>query len=175
MSDWMKSVGPLALLLLIVGFGFVVSCSEDGTERYSDARSVAKDFHNLAVNGRYSELSALVDFPFNYDLQHEILSEAAFQRLMEKRGASIGRRARPATAIEVVSYERFLAGDKVAGVSLSEEDAEQQAQKIGLAPGCFLIRCYHEDPESGRRDARGYWLVVRENSLGDLKVVTYYD
>ena len=175
MSFRFKSICLLLFLFITLGFGLISACSEEGSERYADARSLAKDFHNLAVNGRYSELSTLVDYPFNYDLQHDIQSEAAFQRLMEKKGTAIGRRARPATAIEVVSYERFLAGDKVAGVSLSEDVAEEQAKKIGLVPGCYLIRCYHEDASSGRRDARGYWLVVRENSLGDLKVVTYYD
>jgi hypothetical protein len=166
----LKSVALVALSLVSCTFA---ACSEDGEQRYSDARALAKDFHNFAVNGRYSELSTLIDYPFNFDQLHQIESEAAFQRLMEKKGPSIGRRARPATAIEVVSYEKFLAGEEVAGVSLSEEVAEAQALKIGLVPGCYLIRCYHED--SGRRDARGYWLVARENSLGDLKVVTYYD
>lgn len=164
-----------AILLAFMAFGILMSCGDDGTERYSDARTLAKEFHNLAVNGRYSELAWLVNYPFSFDRQHNIESEPAFQRLMQKKGSSIGRRARPATAIEVISYERFLAGDKIAGVSLGPEEAEQQAKKVNLGPGCLLIRCFHEDAETGERDGRGYWLVVQANSLGDLKVITYYD
>ena len=163
-----------AIVLILCLFG-LTCCAEEDNEILNRGKQLAERFHKTTMKTNVDELSSMVDYPFNFDNRHRLESEEDFKKFIGKKLREMQRRMSSARKIECLTYDQFLRGEKIRGVSLTREQAESESKKIGLKEGGVLVRCYAVGKDDGEQDGRDYFLVLQKDSLGDLKVITYYD
>lgn len=151
-------------------------CGKDEDKRIRTARDLAKTFHDAVLRSDVRVMLECVDYPFCLDDRNRIAaSEDVLKPLLEKQRLAMYDRVQSANVTEVLTYEEFVGGKSFSGQPLAKEAAAAEAKKVGLRDGGLIVRCYHEDRETKRQDGRCYYLVMHQNSLGELKVTTYWD
>ncbi|MEZ6196503.1 MAG: hypothetical protein R3F20_12380 [Planctomycetota bacterium] len=154
----------------------LLACGSKDDGRKTVARSLAQQFHNAALDGDVATLLTLVDYPFMLDDQKSVFaSEAELEKALQARLPTMRRHMRAANYLEVLTFEEFVEGAPIQGKSYSEEKARERAKIIRFAEGGILVRLHFRDKEDATEDGRGYFLVMRANSVGDLKISTYTD
>ncbi len=166
---------PLNLVLAaLLVFPLMTACREDNTELLRQSRQLALSFHSAVIELDIDKLSDLVVFPFHLDNDVVIKDRAQFKKVLSKKIGGMQKRMLAARKTEAVTWSDFIDGHAIRGKELKGEAAKKQAKKLNFVAGDVLVRCYSVDA-SGKQDGRDYFIVLRKNDLGDLKVHTYFD
>lgn len=160
--------GFLVVAILLSG------CKEDNTELLRQSKQLAHQFHKAVMIRDDKAMSELVLFPFNFDNQASADGREAFRKVVKKRFSGMQARMKSARSMEAVTYSAFIDGHPIRGKKWEGEAAIREASKLGFAEGDVLVRCYAVG-EDKRQDGRDYYVVIRKDALGDLKIHTYSD
>lgn len=151
------------------------ACAGKDDGRKSDGRQLAEQFHSALFNGDHTSILPLVDYPFKLDDRGVFKRESSLEKELKVRVPIMRRAVRAANYMEVLTFEEFVAGEPLQGKSFTEEKARERAKIIRFGEGGIIVRLHYRDKEDGTEDGRGYFLVMHPNSVGDLKITTYYD
>ncbi len=160
-----------SFLIVVV---FLSACKEDDTELLRQCKQLAHQFHKAVMVRDDKAMSELVLFPFNFDNQDSADGREAFRKIVKKRFSGMQARMKSARSMEAVTYSAFVDGHPIRGKKLEGDAAIREAAKLGFMEGDVLVRCYAIN-EDKKQDGRDYYVVVRKDALGDLKIHTYFD
>jgi hypothetical protein len=174
----MRTAGRIVAFALVFAACLPAGCAKKDEDKIRRAREVAKTFHDAVLRSDVRAMLDCSDYPFRFDSPGKdgvYYDEETLKPFLEKKRLSMFEHVQAANVTEVIAAEDFLGGAPFAGQTLSKEKAAVEASKIGLKDGGMIVRCFFEDKATKKQDGRGYYLVMHPNSLGDMKVTTYWD
>ena len=171
----MNNLHLVCFLFLAMFFAVVMtSCRDDNSEMLRQSKQMALSFHSAVIELDIDKLSDLVVFPFHLDNDVVIKDRAQFKKVLSRKIGGMQKRMLAARKTEAVTYADFIDGHAIRGKKLKGDAARKQAKKLHFVEGDVLVRCYSVDANRNQ-DGRDYYIVLRKNDLGDLKVHTYFD
>ncbi len=164
----------LMVTLAFTALAILPSCKEDDSELLRQSKQIASQFHTAVLEIKIDEMSELVNYPFHFDNETVIRDAISFKKEIKKKLRGMKSRMKSARSMEAVTYADFIAGHEIRGKKFEGDKAREQAKKLNFEEGDVLVRCYAVDKKK-REDGREYFVVLRKNDLGDLKIHTYFD
>ncbi|MFT7616985.1 MAG: hypothetical protein ACI97A_000615 [Planctomycetota bacterium] len=152
----------------------ISACKEDDTALFRQSKQLARQFHEAVMIRDIEVMGALAYYPFHFDNSDVIKDRVQFKKVMNKRLSSMQARMKSARSMESVTYNGFVSGHEIRGKKLEGDVAKREAEKLNFEEGDVLVRCFAVDSEK-REDGRDYYVVLRKDDLGDLKIHTYFD
>ena len=172
-QSMLKRNSRIAVLLAMCAIS-ISACKEDDTVLFRQSKQLARQFHEAVMIRDIEKMGQLVYFPFHFDNAATIEDQIQFKKVMNKKLSGMQSRMKSARSMESVTYNGFVNGHEIRGKKLEGDAAIREAKKLNFEEGDVLVRCYAVDAEK-RQDGRDYYVVLRKDDLGDLKIHTYFD